>query len=111
VNQGEDDDRDAADDPGDDRRRAGACAAYSAPNSQPEPMIELSDAQTAPMKPISRFSPTSVGLVTVAPAEPVSVAMIDSSFLVSTVPRGACHSLGEGALQRVNLYISRVRTS
>jgi hypothetical protein len=71
-----------------------ACAAYSAPNSQPEPMIELSDAQTAPMKPISRFSPTSAGLVTVAPAEPVSVAMIDSSSLVSTVPRGACHSLG-----------------
>jgi hypothetical protein len=48
--------------------------------------------------------------VTVAPAEPVSVAMIDSSFLVSIVPQGACHPRGDGALQRVSLYISRVRT-
>ena len=38
-------------------------AANSAPNSQPEPMMELSDDQTAPMNPISRFSPTSAGLV------------------------------------------------
>src|SRR5579862_4123260 len=53
-----------------------ACAAYSAPNSQPEPMIELSDAQTAPMNPISRLRPTSPGVVTVAPVDPVSVDMI-----------------------------------
>ena len=38
-----------------------ACAAKSAPNSQPEPMIEVSDAQVAPIKPISRLRPTSVG--------------------------------------------------
>src|ERR1700761_1308669 len=63
-----------------------ACAAYSAPNSQPEPMMELSDAQTAPMNPISRLRPTSVGVVTLA--EPVSVAMIDSSFHFSVVPKG-----------------------
>ena len=29
-----------------------ACAASNAPNSQPEPMIEVSDAQVAPIKPM-----------------------------------------------------------
>jgi hypothetical protein len=81
--------------------------AYKEANSHPEPMIELSDAQIAPMSPISRFSPTSAGRVTEAAL--VSVAMIDSSFLVSIVPRGACHSRSEGSLQRVSLYISRVK--
>ncbi len=38
-----------------------AWAARNAPKSQPEPMIDVSDAQVAPMKPISRFRPTSVG--------------------------------------------------
>ena len=52
---------------------------------------------------------TSAGRVTVAAL--VSVAMIDSSFLVSIVPRGACHSPGGGSLQRVSLHIGRVRTS
>ena len=28
-----------------------ACEAYSAPNSQPEPMIDVSDAQVAPISP------------------------------------------------------------
>ena len=56
-----------------------ACAANSAPNSQPEPMIEVSDAQVAPISPSSRLRPTSVGRVTVTPgpAPDVSVAMID----------------------------------
>src|SRR6202012_4019019 len=64
-----------------------ACAAYNAPNSQPEPMMELSDAQTGPMNPISRLRPTSAGELTVA--EPVSVAMMDSSLLVSwSCPEG-----------------------
>src|SRR5215470_2427853 len=57
-----------------------AAAASQAPNSQPEPMSEVSDAQVAPINPISRRRPTSAGLV-IAPADPVSVAMIDSSFL------------------------------
>jgi hypothetical protein len=38
-------------------------------------MIEVSEAQVAPISPISRFRPTSVGVVTPDPA--VSVAMID----------------------------------
>ena len=52
-----------------------ACAAKSEPNSQPEPMIEVSDAQVAPISPISRLSPTSAGLVTATPE--ASVAMCD----------------------------------
>src|ERR1700722_7797488 len=64
-----------------------ACAAKKAPNDQPEPMIERPDAQTAPMNPTSRLRPTSAGRVSAA--EPVSVAMIDSSFLVSrSCPEG-----------------------
>src|SRR5216683_8076634 len=58
-----------------------ACAANSEPNSQPEPMIEVSDAQVAPIRPISRLRPTSAGVVTVATD---SVAMIEPSF------RSAC---------------------
>src|SRR6266851_6551366 len=54
-----------------------ACEAKSAPNSQPEPMIEVSDAQVAPINPISRLRPTSAGLVTVATD---SVAMVEPSF-------------------------------
>jgi hypothetical protein len=50
-----------------------ACAANSAPNSQPEPMIDVSDAQVAPISPSSRLKPTSVGVVTATPA--VSAAM------------------------------------
>ena len=60
-------------------------AANSGAKSQPEPMIDVSDAQVAPISPSSRFRPTSVGLVTVTG---VSVAMIDALF--SIVPRGAC---------------------
>ena len=52
-----------------------AWAANSAPNSQPDPMIEVSDAQVAPIRPISRFRPTSAGFVTATPV--VSVAMLD----------------------------------
>jgi len=43
-------------------------AAVSGANSQPEPMIDVSDAQVAPIRPISRLRPTSVGLVSVATA-------------------------------------------
>src|SRR6478672_2387703 len=37
-------------------------APFHEPNSQPEPMIEVTDAHVAPMNPISRLRPTSVGL-------------------------------------------------
>src|SRR5487761_1854879 len=40
-----------------------ACAANSEANSHPEPMIEVSDDQMAPISPISRLRPTSAGLV------------------------------------------------
>ena len=43
-------------------------APFHEPNSQPEPMIEVTDAQVAPMNPISRLRPTSAGLVLVATA-------------------------------------------
>src|SRR5580698_861247 len=65
-----------------------ACAANSAPKSQPEPMMEVSEAQVAPISPISRRRPTSAGLVRGTPVDPVSVAMIDALF--SILPRGAC---------------------
>src|SRR5216683_3239154 len=66
------------------------CAANSAPNSQPEPMIDVSDAQVAPISPSSRFKPISVGVVTATPE--VSVAMIDP-FPIE--PRRASHPRGE----------------
>src|SRR5215467_2726446 len=61
-----------------------ACEAYSAPNSQPEPMIDVSDAQVAPISPSSRLKPMSVGCATATPE--VSVAMCE---LFSIVPRRA----------------------
>src|SRR6516162_2058179 len=64
-------------------------AANRGANSQPEPMIDVSDAQVAPISPSSRLRPTSVGVVTVV-TPGVSVAMIDALF--SIVPRGACPS-------------------
>jgi hypothetical protein len=45
-----------------------ADAAYQAPNSQPEPMIAVSEEQIAPIGPISRLRPTSAGPVVIAPA-------------------------------------------
>ncbi|HEY7147751.1 MAG TPA: hypothetical protein VH637_26185 [Streptosporangiaceae bacterium] len=51
-------------------------AAFHEPNSQPDPMIEVTDAQQAPISPISRLRPTSVGLVMVGTA---SVAIIEPS--------------------------------
>jgi hypothetical protein len=51
-----------------------AAAAYQAPNSQPEPMIVVSEEQIAPIGPISRLRPTSAGLVVIAPG------MSESSF-------------------------------
>jgi hypothetical protein len=53
-----------------------AWAAKSDPNSHPEPMIEVSDAQAAPMKPISRFSPVSTGATAVVGAS-VLLAILD----------------------------------
>ena len=51
-------------------------AAVSGANSQPEPMIDVSDAQVAPIRPISRLRPTSAGLVSVATD---SLAMFEPS--------------------------------
>src|SRR5580693_5689672 len=42
-----------------------AWAANSEPNSQPEPISDVSDDQMAPTSPISRLRPTSVGLTAV----------------------------------------------
>src|SRR5215471_4013290 len=50
----------------------------SGANSQPEPMMDVSDAQVAPISPSSRLRPTSVGLVSTV----TSVAMIDLSPIV-----------------------------
>src|SRR6184192_1933347 len=50
--------------------------AVSGANSQPEPMIEVSDAQVAPIRPSSRFRPTSVGTTSVATD---SLAMFEPS--------------------------------
>src|ERR1700730_15745996 len=55
-----------------------ACAAKSAPNSEPEPMIDVSDAQVAPISPSSRLKPTSAGFVTATPA--VSAAAMCHPF-------------------------------
>ena len=51
--------------------------AVSGANSQPEPMIDVSDAQVAPIRPNSRLRPTSAGLVT---STVDSAAMIEPSF-------------------------------
>src|SRR5215469_4439551 len=67
-------------------------AAPNEASSQPEPMIEVSDAQVAPISPISRLSPTSPGLT----AGPTLVAMIDSSFLSILVASGGVPSVGGG---------------
>ena len=56
------------------------CEAYSAPNSQPEPMMEVSDAQVAPISPISRLRPTSDGAVVGAATD--SVDMVRTFFRV-----------------------------
>src|SRR6266516_5208435 len=50
--------------------------AVSGANSQPEPMIDVSDAQVAPTRPSSRFRPTSVGTTSVATD---SLAMFEPS--------------------------------
>ena len=74
VGEGQDDNHDSGDDPGQDGGAAHRLRGeVSAPNSQPEPMIDVSDAQVAPISPSSRLRPTSVGVVTATPA--VSAAM------------------------------------
>jgi len=83
--------------PGDDPVKYGGTAdeqglPLSGANSQPEPMMDVSDAQAAPTSPSSRLRPTSAGWVTAAGALE-SVAMIDSSFLVPrSCPEGPCHA-------------------
>jgi hypothetical protein len=60
-----------------------AVAAKYEPNSQPEPMIEVSDAQVAPISPISLLRPTSAGLVSVAAtamSEPSSLVRIQGRY-------------------------------
>jgi hypothetical protein len=52
---------------------AAASAPY-APKSQPEPMIDPPEAQSRPMKPISRRSPVLPGARATVPA--VTVAMV-----------------------------------
>src|SRR5215469_6139256 len=52
-----------------------AIAANSGANSQPEPMMDVSDAQVAPISPSSRLRPTSAGLVSTVTSD----AMIDLS--------------------------------
>src|SRR5215831_19282249 len=54
-----------------------AIAANSGVNSQPEPMMDVSDAQVAPIRPSSRLRPTSAGLVSAATD---SDAMSEPSF-------------------------------
>src|SRR6266700_7948152 len=64
-------------------RRAEVPAEYAPfhePNSQPEPMSEVIDAQVAPISPISRLRPTSAGLVTGGVTD--SVAMFEPSSRV-----------------------------
>src|SRR5262249_27655871 len=58
-------------------------AAPSGAKSQPEPMMDVSDAHAAPISPNSRFRPVWAGVVWTAV---LSVAMIDSSFRFSIVP-------------------------
>src|ERR1700733_1204255 len=66
--------------------------AFHEPNSQPEPMIEVTDAQQAPISPISRFRPTSPGLVVAATAG--SVAMSE--------PPSGPHSWGDRPVIRTS---------
>ena len=76
VAQSQDHDHDGGDDPGEDGGTSHHLGSESAANSQPEPMIEDSDAQVAPTSPNSRLRPMSVGLV--AATDGVSVVIIDS---------------------------------
>src|SRR2546430_999764 len=70
-----------------------AMRAVWAPNSQPEPMIEPAEAQSRPMKPISRRrpvrrgvgAPTGRSVTTVAGAEVFMFA--SPGFLAATAPR------------------------
>src|SRR5215467_13377190 len=48
-------------------------APFHEPNSQPEPIRDVTEAQVAPISPISRLRPTSVGLVTLATDSAVMV--------------------------------------
>src|SRR5205085_28669 len=69
-------------------------AAPSGANSQPDPMIDVSDAQAAPIRPSSRFRPVSAGVVVAAV---LPVVMKVSSFLVSrSCAPQTCHPLRRG---------------
>ena len=79
-----------------------ACAARNAPKSQPEPMIEVSDAQVAPIKPISRFRPTSVGTEAEAPTASVLLAMLDP--FSDRAPQGCHPRVGSSVMQVSVVY-------
>src|ERR1700684_2649751 len=64
--------------------------AFHEPNSQPEPMIDVTDAQQAPISHISRFRPISLGLV---------VATTAGSVAMSEPPSGP-HSWGDCPVTR-----------
>src|SRR4249919_258640 len=62
-----------------------ACAAKSAPNSQPEPIIDVSDAQVAPTRPSSRLKPTSVG-TSVTATDSLAMSEPSSGFACGAIP-------------------------
>src|SRR5215469_9256717 len=59
--------------------------AVSGANSQPEPMIDVSDAQVAPIRPSSRLRPTSVG-ATVSATESLAMFEPSSGFACRGLP-------------------------
>src|SRR6266516_799375 len=63
-----------------------ACAAKSEPNSQPEPMIDVSDAQVAPTSPSSRLRPTSVG-TSVTATDSLAMFEPSSGFAYGGTPK------------------------
>jgi hypothetical protein len=63
-------------------------------------MIEVSDAQVAPMKPISRFRPTSVGVAAVAPTDSVLLAML---IPFPIVPRRAATRVSDRRVGQVSV--------
>ena len=73
------------------------------PNSQPDPIMDVSDAHAAPISPSSRFRPVSAGVVVTAV---LSVAMIDSPFLVSrSNPEGRATRPAGSRLERVSVAV------
>src|SRR5215467_60516 len=61
--------------------------AVSGANSQPEPMIEVSDAQVAPTRPSSRLRPTSVGRISVSATDSLAMFEPSSGFAYGGTPQ------------------------